>query len=224
MALRAALGHRGPGCLLRSLAGTTAPRVGASLSSRAWESGSNPSSSLGHRTCRVTQKWPTLWLPREPGRGRGCRDGPWRVHICIINPPSSQLNGVREIGMRRWAMPIQCEGPCTPTLLSHGLQVHVTVLGLLKVSLASESSYRPSCSPTRGADPEPRQGSRGRRPRAPAVSCWAGPCPPSQLEPQEPPGPTPALSFPVKRGSWQGRENMGSNPAPAIPGLGAMGR
>ena len=97
VALRAAPGHRGPCCGAwlgpqrrgREHLSPAGPGNQAASPPPPWDIG----------LAVVTQKWPTLQLPREPGRGQGCRDGPWRVHICI---KSSLLPAQRWEALAGW--------------------------------------------------------------------------------------------------------------------------
>lgn len=104
-------GVPGPGCLLWSRLGPTALR-GQHLSNGAWDSGSFlvSSWSRGHGTCRVTQKWPALEIPRQ---GRATSDG-LLGRTGPVTTSSSRLMGRRallgwlgpEAGRQRWAMPV----------------------------------------------------------------------------------------------------------------------
>ena len=86
------------------------------------------------------------------------------------------------------------KAPAPPAPLSHCPQVRVSVTGLFRDSLASESSRRQTLEQT----PSPGTGRLRKEARDPAFL----PCGPGQ----PPHSPTPALSFSVKTGSWRGPE------------------
>lgn len=121
----------GSGCLVGSVAGpqhqggSITPQQGLGL---------KPGTE-GQRTCCVTWTWLTLQIPRDPGRGKGCRGGPWREHVPLKSLFPAQgwealgVGGVREPGMQRRAMSVEFEGPRTPVLLTYSLQDHMTIMG-----------------------------------------------------------------------------------------------